>query len=85
VVSALAPIPGFVCPYVFAYFAQDHLPWQVLLSIGLWFLLGVTGLGLLAAVAATVRRERLWGITAVGYFVNVVPFLITGWVLLAGP
>lgn len=42
-------------------------------------LLGFSALGILAAVIAAIRAERLWALTAVGFLLNGTPLAFYAW------
>ena len=74
VISVCIPFVGFVVGVVVGAGGRDVL-WDghpmdgVMWGFRVWF--GFCALGLLSALIAIVRSERMWGVTLVGFLLNV--------------
>jgi len=75
-ISLAAPFVGFACGVVAGLFAPHFQWWER----GFLVWLGFSIVGLLAAVIALVRAERLWGLTLAGLILNTgLVFLLVAW------
>ncbi len=76
VISLVAPFVGFACGVV-AGLTAPHFQWW---ERGFLVWLGFGVAGLLSAVIAIVRAERLWGLTLAGLVLNAgLVFLLAAW------
>ena len=72
--SVCMPFVGFICGVMVGLGGRDII-WEghpmdgVFWGFRVWF--GFCVLGLLAALIALVRAERLWGVTALGFILNL--------------
>jgi hypothetical protein len=79
-ISLYAPIIGVIATGAFVGAADSkwHWSWAVYLTPAIGILLGFFLLGFVFALAAVIRSERLWGLTAVGLILNGIPCCLAG-------
>jgi hypothetical protein len=89
VVSVCIPFSGVLCGPLLGMFVFDRLrggnsyhPME-LIAPALLGWLTFCAVGLVATSMALLRNERLWGLTAFGFFLNALPFLAWGFSLIS--
>jgi hypothetical protein len=69
------PFLGFLLGMVVFLLFYEHMRWDVVdCAIGVWC--GSSGLGIASALGARARVEKLWGLTALGFLLNLVVILL---------